>query len=247
MTKNVFITGGLTGMGSELAKLYVKRGYKVGICSFEATETVEKFTEFSYYKADVTDKEAVKNAIEKFREENGSLDYVFANAGINHPKMSVPDWDRVRKVIDVNIIGVINTIEPAIEIMKKQGSGHLITVASVSAFCGLPGMAGYGASKSFILSMSESLSIDLKQFGINVTTVAPGFIKTPLTDGNKHKMPFMLEQNEAAEIIAKSVDKKRAVKIFPTPMALVSVILKYLPRKMYRAFMSADVLGLRAN
>lgn len=244
--KNVFITGGLTGMGNELAKLYHKRGYKIGICSFEDPSTVSADF-FDYYQADVTDKDAVAKAIYAFKETHGSLDIVFANAGINHPKQSIPDWKRVRQVIDVNINGVINTLEPTIEIMKSQGSGQIITVASVSAFCGLPGMAGYGASKSFILSMSETLAIDLKQFGIHVTTVAPGFIKTPLIKDNKHKMPFLMEQSEAAEIIIKTVDKKKALKVFPTPMYFVSSLLKYLPRAIYRKFMSSDLLGLRAH
>jgi len=247
MKKTVFITGGLTGMGFELAKLYQSQGFVVGICSFEAKESVELDKSFSYYQADVTDKEALSCAIYQFKKDHGSLDIIFANAGINHPKMSVPNWDRVRKVIDVNILGVINTIEPAIEIMKEQGSGHIVTIASVSAFCGLPGMAGYGASKSFILSMSETLSIDLAQFGINVTTVAPGFVKTPLVKENNHKMPFLMEQSEAAAIIAKAVKNKRVLKVFPTPMKFVSLVLKYLPRFLYRKVMSSDMLGLRAR
>lgn len=244
--KNVFITGGLTGMGNEVAKLYHQRGYKIGICSFEDPRTVNADF-FDYYQADVTNKDALAKAVNEFSNKNGSLDIIFANAGINHPKQSIPDWKRVRQVIDVNIHGVINTLEPAIEIMKEQGSGQIITVASVSAFCGLPGMAGYGASKSFILSMSESLAIDLKQFGISVTTIAPGFIKTPLIKDNKHKMPFLMEQSEAAQIILNTVDKKKTLKVFPTPMYFVSSVLKYLPRALYRKFMSSDVLGLRAH
>tara|TARA_B100001971_G_scaffold84647_1_gene77942 strand:+ start:38430 stop:39167 length:738 start_codon:yes stop_codon:yes gene_type:complete len=244
--KNIFITGGLTGMGQEVAKIYKSLGYNIGICSFEAPDTVNADF-FTYYQADVTDKDALKKAIESFKNTYGSLDIVFANAGINHPKQSIPDWDRVRKVIDVNIMGVINTLEPSVKIMKEQGSGQIVTVASVSAFSGLPGMAGYGASKSFVLSMSETLAIDLKDYGISVTTIAPGFIKTPLIKDNKHKMPFLMEQSDAAKIIVKAVSQKRALKIFPTPMYFVSSVLKYLPRAIYRKFMSSDILGLRAH
>ncbi len=247
MSKNVFITGGLTGIGFEVAKLYQARGYKVGICSFEAPQSISIETDFSYYQADVTDKDAVKKAITEFKKDFKTVDIVFANAGINHEKLSIPNWDRVRQVVDVNIIGVINTIEPTVDIMKEQGHGHIITIASVSAFCGLPGMAGYGASKSFILTMSETLALDLKKFGINITTVAPGFVKTPLTQMNSHKMPFLMEQSEAAKIIVEAADKKKVLKVFPSPMVAVSLILRHSPRFLYRRFMSSKILGFRTH
>lgn len=244
---NIFITGGLSGLGLELAKMYKKEGHNVGVCSFENDGEAATQLGCDYFCADVRDKLAMSKAINDFYTKYKSLDLVFANAGINHQKASIPNWDRVRDVVNVNILGVINTIESAIEIMKEQHFGHLVFIASVSAFRGLPGMAGYGASKSFILSMAQSLTIDLKDYGISVSTLAPGFIKTPLIRDNKHKMPFLMEQGQAAEIIYKAIKKKVEFKVFPWPMIFISFFLYHCPRFIYRKIMSLDLLGLRSG
>lgn len=242
----VFITGGTTGMGHELAKLYNNSGASVAVCSVEDTHDIkDKLPQgIQYYQANVVDKNAIKAAIEDFAQKHNGLDLVIANAGINHPKAKIPDFDRGRAVLEINIIGVVNTFEPAINIMKKQGSGHLAAMSSISAFAGLPGMAFYGASKAAVMSMCETFEIDLASFGIKVTTLAPGFVKTPLTKENGHKMPFMLEQKEAALKMFKALNNNKKVFVFPFPMKMASKLLKHLPRFIYRPLMKRDLLGL---
>lgn len=243
---NVFITGGTTGMGYELSKLYLKDGHRVGICSIESYEDIKNdlLEGVTYYQANVTDKDAIAKAIKDFAKRNDTLDLVIANAGINHPKAKIPDFDRGRAVIEINVIGVMNTFEPAIEVMKEQGYGHLAAMSSISAFSGLPGMAFYGASKAAVMSMCESFEIDLANYGIKVTTLAPGFVKTPLTQDNKHKMPFVMEQFEAAQKMYDALESNKKLYVFPLPMNMASKVLKHMPRSIYRPFMKKDILGL---
>ena len=244
---NILITGGLTGIGNQLAYDYKMQGHKVAIVSFEDRKDIDPkiLSDFSYYTADVTNKDATSNAIRSFAEDAGSLDLVIANAGITMDKTTIPDFARGRKVIDVNIVGTLNTFEPAIEIMKEQGSGHLVGISSLSAYNGLPGMAIYGASKSFVMKFCESLALDLKQYGITVTTFAPGFIKTAMTENNRHKMPFMLTREQAAKIMRKAISDKRKVCAFPKPTFLLTSALHHMPRSAYRWVMDKDILGLR--
>ena len=242
---NVFITGGTSGIGLELARHFIADGHIAGVCSFEPPEQVTHILpgEVRYYQADVTDQHELANAIHRFNTEAGSLDIVIANAGINHKKTKIPDFDRARKVIDVNVTGVLNTFEPAIDIMKKQGNGQLVALASIAGTIGLPGTAAYGASKSAVINLCESLEIDLHHFGIHVTTIAPGFIDSPLTRDNKHKMPFKMTLDDASKRVYKAIIDKKGFYIFPFPMRIISRILYHLPRGVYKWFMKKDPIG----
>lgn len=244
---NVFITGGLTGLGAETAKNLISDGHRVAICSFQKQDEInDTLPEGAiYFEADVTDRKRMNSIINEFAETFGSIDVVYANAGINHPKKEIPDWDIAHKVVDINIKGVMNTVEPAIELMKKQKSGHIITISSVSGFVGLPGMSVYGSTKSFIRTFSESLAIDLKKHGIKVTCLAPGFISTPLTATNNHKMPFLISQKQAGEEIMNAIYKSKTLHVFPLPQKFIAAFLYHLPRSLYRALMAYDLTGLK--
>lgn len=246
---NIFITGGTSGIGLELAILFLREGHTVGTCSFEDKKTVLPLLpeKLFYYQADVTNTEKMKEVINAFHFTTGKLDLVVANAGISMEKATIPDFDRGRKVIEINVLGVLNTFEPAIMIMKDQRAGHLAAIGSIAGTVGLPGTAIYGASKAAVINLCESLEIDLLSFGINVTTLAPGFINTPLTKDNKHKMPFIMSQEKAALFIKKGLEQKSGLYIFPFPMMLISRILYYLPRSVYKALMKLDLLNLRGK
>lgn len=244
---NVFITGGLTGLGAETANNFIKDGHTVAVCSFQAEDEVKDMIPqgAEYYQADVTDRERMNIVVKQFADKHGSLDVVYANAGINHPKKEVPDWDIALKVVDINIKGVMHTVEPAIEIMKNQNSGHIVTISSVSGFVGLPGMSVYGSTKSFIRSFSESLAVDLDKYGIKVVCLAPGFISTPLTEKNGHKMPFLISQEKAGKEIMNAIYGNKTLHVFPIPQKFVAAALYHLPRSLYRFIMKKDLTGLK--
>lgn len=246
---NIFITGGSSGLGLSLSKEFINDGHVVGTCSFESFESIKNILpdNIIYYQADVTDNSRMKEIIEDFFNKTGKLDIVIANAGISMPKAKIPDFEKGRKVIMVNIIGVLNTFEPAINIMKEQKFGQIVSLGSIAGRVGLPGTAIYGASKSAVLNLCESLEIDLAYFGIHVTTLAPGFISTPLVKNNKHKMPFLMSEEKAVSMIKKAILNRKNLYVFPLPMNIISTILYHLPRTFYKFFMKSDLLGLSKN
>lgn len=243
--KTVFITGGSAGIGLELCKLYQARGYQVGTCSFEEENKVSLPDGIDYFQVDVTNAEQLKASLKEFVKKYKRLDLVIANAGIRMDKATIPDFKFGTKVIDVNVNGVLNTFGPSLEIMNKQGFGHIVAIASISGMTGMPGMAIYGASKSAVINMCESFAIDLKKHNIDVTAVAPGFIRTEQVARNNHSMPFMLTPSEAAEKIYNAIKKKKGLYVFPFPMMIIAKFLYFLPRSLYKKIMQHDLLGMQ--
>ncbi len=244
----VFITGGTTGIGLALAKEYLKENHQVAICGRDLTKLPKgfhlDFPSVKLYELDVLNREKLKDAINDFSKDG--LDLVVANAGRSSgSKTKIPNFEVSINIIETNIIGVLNTFAPAIDIMQKQGHGHLAAVASVAGLVGLPGSSAYSASKAAVLKLCESYDLDFHKFGINVTAIAPGFIDTPLTQQNAHTMPWLMSAEKAAKIIKKGLDKKSALLIFPWQMRIVMFILEKMPRFLYRSIMKLPVANYK--
>ena len=237
---NIFITGGTTGIGLELAKLYLEDGHRVGICGrnlikFPA-EIKNKYQNLKCYEVDVTNREELRNAVRDFAMN--SLDIIIANAGRSvGAKTPIPNLAIASQIMDINVKGVLNTFDVSLELMLPLKKGHLVATASVAGFVGLPGASSYSASKAAVLKLCESYAIDFKDMGINVTAIAPGFIDTPLTKQNSHSMPFLMSAEKGARMIKKAIEKKKVLYIFPWQMKCVITILDKMPRFMYRALM----------
>jgi short-subunit dehydrogenase len=245
--KAVFITGGTTGMGMELAKLYAKRGWKVGVCGRDSQKFDENFQSYKenveFYCVDVTDREALKSAINSFSKTIG-LDLLIANAGIAYRhKTKIPDFDYSYRMVQVNLLGVMHAFEAGMDIMVPRGKGQLVAMASVAGYNGLPGVSAYSATKAAVLKYCESLHLDLRRFGINVTVICPGFVDTPLTQVNDHPMPFLTPAPVAAAKIIKAIDKKKMIYAFPFFFALMVRFLSILPRTWYRALMGVKLIN----
>jgi NAD(P)-dependent dehydrogenase (short-subunit alcohol dehydrogenase family) len=241
----IYITGASSGLGLGLAKRYLASGHIVGGCGIEDKSDFDGHARLHYQKADVRDREALGFLIQQFAEEHSGLDVLIAFAGINHPKAAIPDWDRAHAVMQINVTGLMNALEPAINIMAKQKSGQIVGIGSLSGLVGLPGMASYGASKAATIAMLESLDVDLRPMGIAVTTVTPGFIDTPLTRNNPHKMPFLLKEEEAVELIFKAIQARKRYVSFPQPLSGVMETMRRLPRGVYRWIAERDPTGLK--
>ena len=238
--KTIFITGGSSGIGLALAKLYAENDYCVGICGRNINRLPENIltdhSNIEFYPIDVTNKSQLEKSMQTFVAKNGQhLNIVIANAGRSSgSKKHLPKFDIVEDIIKTNINGVINTFAVATDIFMQQGFGHLVAIASVAGFLGLPGSAPYSASKAAILIYCESLAIDLSRYSIKVTAIAPGFIDTPLTQQNDHAMPFLMPATKAAKLIKKAIDKGKVRYIFPLRMKFIVIILAILPRNWYR-------------
>jgi short-subunit dehydrogenase len=239
----IFITGGTSGIGLALAEYYLTHGHQVGLCGRDLSKLPSKIRNSAKcYQADVLDSNTLRMAIEEFAE--AQIDLLIANAGISlgGAKFTNPDFPRSKKVLEVNILGVVNSFEAAFPIMKKQGRGHLAAISSVAGFVGLPGAGPYSASKAAVTNLLEAYAIDFKHFNIDVSCICPGFIKTPLTDKNTHPMPFLMGSDDAAKRIAKALANKKALFVFPKRMAVLITIAKYMPRWIYRLMMSRSPL-----
>lgn len=240
MTKKVFITGGTTGIGWELAKTYAREGAEVGVCGRDLSKLPMgyeiDFPSIKAYAVDVVEPAPLIAAVQDFAPTG--LDIIIANAGIGvGSKSRDPNFEAQRRVFSVNVGGVINAFEAAYPNMAKNNSGHLVAMASVAGFVGLPGNGAYSGSKSAVIKMCESLQIDMKGTGINVTCVCPGFIDTPLTRKNDHPMPFLMPVEKGAMLIKEAIENKRRLFIFPWPMKIVMTILDKIPRCLYRLIM----------
>ena len=239
MPLNIFITGGSSGIGLALAEVYIKAGHNVGICGRDAQkfEAFKEFKNVKCYQADVVDREEIISAINQFNSDFG-LDIIIASAGLSFEKKTqIPNFEVSRKIIDVNLNGVLNTFEGALDIMLKKKSGHLVAISSVSALCGFPGVSAYSAAKSAVAKLCEGYGLDLAEFGIDVTCIAPGFVDTPLTRKNHHSMPFIMDADKAAKLIIRAIEKKKPYYIFPWFFGRVLTFLSIIPRPLYRFLM----------
>jgi short-subunit dehydrogenase len=239
MSLSIFITGGTSGIGLELANKYLSQGNRVAVCGRNSFKfkSMRPHENLSFYQADVVDKDEISKAVTDFSEQFG-LDLIIACAGYSFEKKTqVPDFEISRKIIDINLNGVLNTFAPAVEIMLKQNSGHLVAISSVAGFCGFPGVSAYSAAKAGVLKLCEGYAIDLGPLGIDVSVVAPGFVDTPLTQKNHHKMPFLMDASKAADLIMIGIDKKKLLISFPFFFASILKLLAVLPRDWYRWLM----------
>lgn len=234
----VFITGGTTGIGLELAKLYLSQGWKVGVCGRDRQKFEENFTvqrdNVTFYSVDVSHREELKSAVADFSKSIG-LDLMIANAGIGYKvKTRVPDFEYSYKMVHINLLGVMYSFEAALNVMIPRGKGQLVAISSVAGYNGLPGVSAYSATKAAVLKYCESLHLDMRQFNIAVTAICPGFVETPLTSTNRHPMPFMMKAPRAAELIAKAIKKKKMIYAFPFIFAAIVRFISILPRTWYR-------------
>jgi short-subunit dehydrogenase len=129
----------------------------------------------------------------------------------------------------VNVFGMIYSIEAVLPAMLQRGRGHLAAVSSLAAYKGLPGESGYTASKAAMNNYLEGLRIQLRGRGVAVTTICPGFVKTPMTEVNDFKMPFLLEADEAARRIVRALRRRKKVFNFPWQMSLIMKLTAWLP------------------
>ncbi|MGH8745081.1 MAG: SDR family oxidoreductase, partial [Burkholderiales bacterium] len=174
-------------------------------------------------------------AAEDFVARFGPPDLVIANAGISvGTHGEVPgDIAKLRRVLEVNVIGLAATLAAFAPAMRAAGRGTLCGIASVSGFRGLGGAGAYCASKAAAISWLESLRVELRGSGVAVVTVCPGFVDTPMTRVNRYRLPFLLQADEAARRIARAIEAKRRLAVIPWQMALVSYPLRAMPGWLY--------------
>lgn len=251
--KVVWITGASSGIGAEVARELARRGARVAATARGADALAALAAGqagISAHPGDTTDPEAMKRVAAEIRASVGPIDIALLNAGTYRAVRPGEFTAEVfRPQVEVNIMGTVNCIQAVLPDMLARRSGRIAVVASVTGFAALPMASAYGATKAFLISMSESLRADLEgeATGVEVTVVAPGFVRTPLTDQNDFAMPFLIEAPEAARIIADGLERGDAEIAFPRGMTLAMKGLgRLLPGPLRRRYV-AGVARRRAR
>lgn len=237
--KPVFITGASSGIGEALARHYAAAGATLGLAARrkDALHALASQLpgEIEIYPLDVADAAAVQLAADRFLQRHGAPGLVIANAGVSVGTRGADARDvaKLRRVLDVNVVGLAATLAAFAPAMRAAGSGTLCGIASVAGFRGIPGAGAYSASKAAAIAWLEALRNELRGSGIAVVTICPGYVDTPLTRVNRYRMPFLLPADEAARCIARAIRAKRRLAVIPWQMALVGRALRALPAPLY--------------
>ena len=236
--KTIWITGGSTGIGKALAIKFASKGWNVAV-SARRTELLDElsnsYENISSFPLDVTDKEKCKEIFNDIKQKYQNIDICFFSTGTWDPKKEKDiDVDQIENVFKVNFFGTVNSIKAVEQYFKDKKNGIITIVSSIAGYRGLPNSTGYGPSKSALNNLAESLYFDFKRYNVRVCLVSPGFIKTPMTDKNDFKMPFLKTPEYAADQIYNSLVNKNIFEIhFPKSLTITLKLLSFLPSKIY--------------
>ena len=236
--KTIWITGGSTGIGKALAIKFASKGWNVAISARRESllkEIADNSENIFEFPLDVTDKSKCSEVFNQIKTKFQSVDVCFFSTGTWDPKKEKNiDVEQIESVFKVNFFGTLNCIKAVEEYFKNKKNGIITIVSSIAGYRGLPNSTGYGPSKSALNNLAESLYFDFKRSNVRVCLVSPGFIKTPMTDKNDFKMPFLKTTDYAAEKIYDGLINKNIFEIhFPKSLTITLKILSFLPSKIY--------------
>ena len=236
--KVIWITGASTGIGKALAIKFSENGWKVAISARRESllnEIVSENKNIFAFPFDVTNKEKCNNTFKLIKNKFNNIDLCVFSTGTWDPKKEKEiDVEQIEHVMKINFFGTLNCIKSVEDYFKKRGQGQISIVSSIAGYRGLPNSTGYGPSKSALNNLTESLYFDFKRHGVRVSLISPGFIKTPMTDKNDFKMPFLKSPEFAAEKIYNGLINSKSFEIdFPKQLTITLKLLKILPIKLY--------------
>ena len=233
----IWVTGASSGIGAALARELADRGASVAISARNTDKLREVAGDrMTVVPVDITDRDAVLAAAGAVREALGDIDIAVLNAGA-WSQFDVGTWDSAAFEVQfrTNLMGTVHTLEAVVPTMIAQKRGRIVGTASVAGYRGLPGGEAYGATKAALLNLFESLRGSLAPRGIVVQTLAPGFVRTPMTERNSFPMPFLIDPEEAARAIAEGIEKDKAEVVFPFPMMLMMKAARLVPVRLWTA------------
>ncbi len=240
---SAFITGASSGIGREIALRLARRGTLVVVAArrLELLEQLVAAIEAEGGRAlacelDVRDVARVESELARLDCEVGGFDLVLANAGVGRTLRSERlAWSDVADVLDVNLRGAVATLIAGMNVMLPRGRGTLAGVSSLAGTRGMPTSGAYSASKAGLQAFLETLEIDLQASGLRVVDIQPGFVRTPMTDVNDFKMPFLMDLDEAGALCVRGLEGGESVVTFPWQLAWpLRTLGRAMPRTLWR-------------
>jgi short-subunit dehydrogenase len=236
--KVYWIIGASCGIGEALAKSLASKGAKIAITARDQQnlERVKSLLEGQghlVFQSDVTDYEKLSKTAKAISASMGKIDsMIFMAASYKNPdSIATANIEVVKKIIDINFMGAVNSVHSILPIFNDQKHGQIVLCASVDGFRGLPNGQPYCATKAAIINYAESLKIELEN--IDVKIICPGFVKTRLTDKNNFKMPFIISSEKAAEYIIKDINSKKFEIHFPKRFTYFVKLLRVIPNWLF--------------
>ena len=234
----VFITGASSGIGQALAASFYDAGYRLALVA-RRTGEIESWAaarqlsadRYRIYSADVAQTDSIVAAGNACIAQQGLPDVVIANAGISVgiDTAERSDLDVLAQTFATNNVGLAATFHPFVRAMVQRGSGRLVGIGSVASIRGLPGHGAYCASKAGVVAYCESLRGELHGSGVKVVTLCPGYIDTPLTQGNRYGMPFLMQPEDFAAQALRAIEAGTSYRVIPWQMGVVAKIMRMLP------------------
>ena len=241
MIRSAWITGAGKGIGREVALGLARRGASVAV-SARTEDDLRELERLSETMAgaihavplDVTDEHAVLAAFDAVEKSIGPIDLVLLNAGTHIP-ISADGFNTkdVRSLVEANVMGVVHGLAAVLPAFIARRAGHIAVMSSVAGYRGLPTAAGYGATKAALINMCESLKPELAACDVTMTVINPGFVRTPLTDRNAFRMPFLMDPRAAAERVIRGLETGRFEITFPRRFTWGLKLLRCLPYALY--------------
>jgi short-subunit dehydrogenase len=238
----VFITGASSGIGQALAARFYEAGYSLALVArraagIEAWVSARQITadRCQIYSADVAHTDSIVAAGAACMALQGVPKVVIANAGISVGIDTADrgDLDVLAQTFATNNVGLAATFHPFVAAMAARGSGRLVGIGSVAAIRGLPGHGAYCASKAGVVAYCESLRGELRASGVKVVTLCPGYVDTPLTQGNRYGMPFLMEADDFADQAFRAIEAGTSYRVIPWQMGLAAKLMRLLPNALF--------------
>jgi len=239
--KSILLTGASGGIGLALSRQLAKEKVNLALLARRENILLQLADELRGsgsivlpVKCDVSNKDETARACRDIQARFGQVDIAIFNSGLSH-RADVVEFrvNIAREIFDVNVFGMLNFVEELLPGFIKRKEGTIVGVTSLADCRGLPKNRCYSASKAAATALLESLRVELKEHGIKVITVKPGFVKTPMTERALYPRPFLMTPEKAAAIIIKGIKKEKTMIQFPLPIVLGSKLLKVMPGFLY--------------
>jgi NAD(P)-dependent dehydrogenase (short-subunit alcohol dehydrogenase family) len=230
------ITGAGSGIGRQLARLLAAEGARIAGVDLRPEGLTDLAAELAgkpvaTATADVTNLTALRAAVTELEGKLGPTDLLIACAGIGRKTSASPlVAEEVNAHIQVNLVGMVNSIDCVLAGMQQRRRGQLVGLSSLASYRGLPLMGGYCASKAGVNALFDALRVELRHTGIAVTTVCPGWVRTPMTDPLRLPRRELMDVDRAAGLILEAIRQRAPFVAFPPRQVWQVRLLRYLPR-----------------